>query len=102
MKIDDNSIYSSLFQGTAASQATLADRSDSTSERTTISPRRSDSVTLSGAARLVGHSSGTSKANVTFDAHRVAELKYAVHTGGYAINPDQVAEKLHKFSMSLQ
>jgi len=102
MKIDINNAYSSLPENAIVKQKSLVVHSGVPAAKEAVNPEKTDTVILSGAALLVDSSSRGSDTATVFDAHRVAELKNAIHTGNYVIDPAKVAEKLHQFTLELQ
>jgi flagellar biosynthesis anti-sigma factor FlgM len=102
MKIDINNPYTSLSHNTIVNQDPTAAYSDAGAANNPVSAARTDSVTISSAARLVAVASRPPDTEPGFDEQRVAEPGIAIHSNNYAVNPERVAEKLLQFSMRLQ
>jgi flagellar biosynthesis anti-sigma factor FlgM len=60
-----------------------------------------DSISISADAMRVHASIHTSAGQNVFDAARVAELKQAIATGMFSIDPVRIADKLHRFNTNL-
>lgn len=102
MKIDINDSYTQPSHNTITGQKPPAAHSESAAENESASPGRTDSVTISSAARLVDGSSMAGDADPVFDTQRVARLKATIRTGNYVINHEQTAVKLHEFTLKVQ
>ena len=60
-----------------------------------------DTVSLSDAARQLHAAVSTLAGQEIFDAERVTELKFAIDSGLYRIDPERVADKFHRFNQNL-
>ena len=60
-----------------------------------------DSVSLSDAARQLHAAVSTLAGQEIFDVERVTELKFAIDSGIYRIDPERVADKFHRFNQDL-
>lgn len=86
MKIDD-SMKKTQGLGVGAAQA----RSAKAAEKAAVDKAPSDNVTLSSKAQeLAAQASGTS----VFDSKKVNEIKAAIASGQFQVNPERVAEGL--------
>jgi len=102
MNININNSYAAPTNKTITHQESRPAHGDPAAEKGPISPANFDSVTISNAATLVDGAIRVNNQEPVFDTQRVAELKNSIREGNYVVNPEQVAEKLHQFTMRLQ
>lgn len=62
---------------------------------------RTDSVSLSEDALRIHAAANVTAGQDVFDAERVAEIRQALVTGSYYIDPMRLADKFHQFNTRL-